>query len=99
MAEHTSKIDPVVHSSTMVAEVQQFGIDTTILAVVKVDNHDYRKLAEYIKTEFDKRYGGFWGCIVGNRSQFDAFFHVQPYSYLSVSVGDTKFLIFKAAPK
>jgi hypothetical protein len=88
-------LKPEIAATTMFDDMTQFGIDCATLALVRHESNNYRKMAEYIKGEFDKRYGGYWGVCIGKRDQFNTFFHVQEFSYLSFYMGDIRFIILK----
>ena len=54
---------PVIRNVDMPADMQQAAIDIAFEAMEKSAADS--DIADYIKTEFDNRYGGDWHCIVG----------------------------------
>jgi dynein light chain LC8-type len=82
-------VDPV---SSMSREMQQYAIDSAILSIIKHSSNKY-EMAKYIKTEFDKKYGQHWCCIVG--SEFRAFFTYQDNCYTVFKIKDFKFILYK----
>ena len=82
-------VDPV---STMTKEMQQTAVDHGILAIIKHSNNKY-EMAKYVKTEFDRKYGPHWCCIVG--SEFRAFFSYQDNCYTVFKIKDFKFILYK----
>lgn len=88
----------VIDNTTMSEDMQQFGVDCATSAMARHDKNEFRKMAEFIKSEFDKKYGGLWGCIIGMRDQFGGYFHLQNYCYLSIFINnDIKVTILKTA--
>jgi dynein light chain LC8-type len=64
------------------------------LAVRAMDRYNsWGDMAEYIKDEFDRRYDPAWQCIVGN---FGCYVTHKANCYLTFSIGETQFLLFRS---
>lgn len=83
---------PIILKTDMPDKVQKLAIECAKYALLNF-NDDSSSMAEYIKNEFDKRYGAFWACFVGNK--FGSFFSYADKTYISFCVNDVLFLLFK----
>ena len=87
-------------SSKMPEEMQTFAIECAQTSITKYSN-DRTEMARYVRTEFDNKYGKYWGCIIGDDFS-GSITNEKPYlisfkmhSFLKCA----RFIIFKNAEK
>jgi dynein light chain LC8-type len=51
-------------------------------------------MAQYMKDEFDRRYGEAWQCIVG--TGFGSYVSHRPNRYISFDIGEKRFIVFQS---
>lgn len=95
---YTAEID--TQATKMPEDMLQFGIETTQQALVTYSNNR-TELARFIRTEFDAKYGKFWGVIVGDDFS-GSLTNEKPYLAvfrMHSSQRCCRFIIFKNAEK
>lgn len=81
----------VILTSKMTGEMQEEAVDRITLATVK--NKTHYDMCRYLVTEFEKRYGGTWGCIVGKKYTRQLSFEAG--NFIEVKIGDLVVNVFK----
>uniref|UniRef100_K3YWD5 Dynein light chain n=3 Tax=Setaria TaxID=4554 RepID=K3YWD5_SETIT len=84
-----------VEDTDMPARMQAAATSAASRALDLFDVADCRAIAGHIKTEFDKRYGVGWQCVVG--ANFGCFFTHTSGTFIYFSLERLSFLLFKAA--
>lgn len=84
-----------VEDTDMPARMQDAATSAASRALDLFDVADCRAIAGHIKTEFDKRYGVGWQCVVG--ANFGCFFTHSSGTFIYFSMERLSFLLFKAA--
>lgn len=59
-------VEAVIHDSAMAWDLQQDCVDCAAYALHELHITDQNKIAEFIKTEMDSKYGLLWYCICGH---------------------------------
>jgi len=86
-------------TSDMPIEMQQVSIDYGTMGVLRY-KENYGDMAEYIKTEFEHKYGKHWCCIVyDSNSGFGSYFTKEKNTYIHFCIGNVNFIIFKQVGK
>ena len=86
-------------TSDMSIEMQQTSIDYATMGLIKY-KQNYGDMAEYIKNEFEHKYGKHWCCIVyDSHSGFGSYFTKERYHYIHFSISNVNFIIFKQVGK
>ncbi|XP_037457060.1 dynein light chain LC6, flagellar outer arm-like [Triticum dicoccoides] len=85
----------VVEDTDMPARMQAAATSAASRALDLFDVDDCRAIAGHIKTEFDRRYGVGWQCVVG--ASFGCFFTHSSGTFIYFSLERLTFLLFKAA--
>lgn len=83
------QLDFKVIESTMAQEMQKVAIETIKEAIVA--SGDFKICAGLVREEFDRRYGAFWHCIIGN---FVTFVVYERY-LIQLTVCDVQIQLFK----
>ncbi|KAK9971128.1 hypothetical protein ABG768_027020 [Culter alburnus] len=85
-----SKTSMEIHKSDMCDEMQSEALQVALLALNMYE--DSMDIAVYIRTEFERKHGGTWSCIVGS---CDASVTYKLNSYINFSAGGKKILLFR----
>ncbi|KQJ94344.1 dynein light chain LC6, flagellar outer arm [Brachypodium distachyon] len=85
----------LVEDTDMPARMQAAATSAASRALDLFDVADCRAIAAHIKTEFDKRYGVGWQCVVG--ANFGCFFTHSSGTFIYFSLERLTFLLFRAA--
>lgn len=83
---------PVVLKSDMPEKIQQIALDCAQKALNEF-GLDRSNIAQYIKNDFDEKFGNYWACFVGHK--FGSFFSFAESTFISFYIGDLLFLLFK----
>ena len=80
--------------------MQDFAVEVITLVSKWEDAADIFDVCTYIKNSFDKKYGGFWCCIVGKRGHYGgtSVKHQKGY-YISMVNAQFTFLIYMSPQK
>lgn len=84
-------------TSDMSTKMQNFAIDCGSLAILR---YHYAKgfgdMAEYVKDEFEQKYGKYWCCFVfdGNTG-FGSYFTKANNYYIHFVIRNVNFVVFK----
>ncbi|ROI64782.1 Dynein 8 kDa light chain, flagellar outer arm [Anabarilius grahami] len=79
-----------IRRSDMSDEMECEALQVALLAVNMYEKNE--DIAHYIKTEFNRKHGNYWQCIVGN---FASSVTHNKNSYIDFSVGDENITLFK----
>lgn len=81
----------VIEQSAMPKDMQEHAISTALRAI---DTYKAtHEAATFIGNEFNKKYGKYWQCVLGNHFT-SRIFH-NPNHYIRFSIGDLKILLFR----
>ncbi|KAH7289362.1 hypothetical protein KP509_31G072000 [Ceratopteris richardii] len=86
----------MIQETDMPVAMQRHAIRSAAHAL---DIHDFRncqKIAQSMKQEFDRWYGGGWQCIVG--TNFGSFLTHSHGAFIYFSIEKLAFLLFKGIP-
>lgn len=75
----------------MTAVLQQEALDVAKRAIQRHESET--EIADYIKSDFDKRLGSDWHCIVG--AKFGSSISPQEGSFIYFTIGRYSILLFK----
>ncbi|EPY32733.1 dynein light chain LC8-type, partial [Strigomonas culicis] len=59
-------VEAVIHDSAMTWDLQQDCVDCAAYALRELNLTDQNKIAEFIKSEMDSKYGLLWYCVCGH---------------------------------
>lgn len=85
--------EAVVIKSDMPDKIQKMAIECARKALESFEDHEISCIAQYIKTEFENKFGTYWACIVGNK--LGSYFSFAENTFISFYIGDLLFLLFK----
>ncbi|RPA97501.1 hypothetical protein L873DRAFT_1809538 [Choiromyces venosus 120613-1] len=92
-SNNTTEPKTVVKSVDMTEEMSAIAIDVAKKAMNS--NTVEKDIAQYIKKEFDTKYGNTWHCIVGRN--FGSFVTHETKNFIYFYVGHLAVLLFKTA--
>mmetsp|Transcript_28902 Transcript_28902/g.76264 ORF Transcript_28902/g.76264 Transcript_28902/m.76264 type:complete len:110 (-) Transcript_28902:148-477(-) len=87
---------PELHIVDMSSAEQEFAIDVArkgVLSLFKNERRSFCEVAQFIKKEFDKTYGGAWHVIVGKH--FGSWVTYEAHKLIYFHIGQAGFLIFR----
>ncbi|MCO5580872.1 hypothetical protein L7F22_034744 [Adiantum nelumboides] len=86
----------IIGETDMPVMMQQHAMRCAAHALDIHDVFDCQQIAQWVKQEFDKWYGGGWQCVVG--TNFGSFLTHSHGSFIYFSIGKLAFLLFKGVP-
>ncbi|PUU74111.1 dynein light chain type 1-domain-containing protein [Tuber borchii] len=92
-SNNTAEPKTVIKSVDMTEEMSAIAIDVAKKAMNS--NTVEKDIAQYIKKEFDTKYGNTWHCIVGRN--FGSFVTHETKNFIYFYVGHLAVLLFKTA--
>ncbi len=91
--ENFQNDEPVILKSDMSDKIQKIVLECAQRAINEFDREDRSSIAQYIKNEFDEKFGNYWACFVGHK--FGSFFSFAEGTVISFYIGDLLFLYIK----
>ena len=82
-----------IKRNDMTPEMSQTAVITAIKSLERFGSNDYSDIAEYIKTEFNNRYGKTWHCLCLLRGGFSV--QNEANCYICLDINDYMIVLFK----